>query len=320
MAAELYAVDQINNLPKYDGKSLRQLFGFGPAPIGRPLGAVSGVWPGTTEDIVTLTATGWSVAAHRGIIDKLAAADEGAYRYTLPTATGDITAADQTNPRKDRLDVQITQGDGETTIDSVAVVYTEGVAAATPVAPQPPDNSFLLGYINNEKAGGGNPTFTWAAPTAGGGHVQLVNKASTSFSNDGNYHKISSGWYSNQNSASGVAGIDTIGMASINNGQFVMPDGSDGMYTISTQLTMSFASAAAANSVGYKIYLNGSEFYGSVTASPSSSLIVASLPTIEVKLTGGDYLSPYVRCYGNSASLYDNAAGWVSFFRLERVG
>lgn len=167
MTAELWLVDAVNGAPEYDGKSGRQMFGFGPAPVGRPLGAVSGVWPGTTSSIVTVTATTWTVGAHRGQIDKLPAVDQGAYRYALPLKSGDVTAADATNARVDRVDVQITAGDGETTHDSIDVVYTAGTPSANPVAPVAPDNSFPLAEIQMPKAGGGDPTFTWKAPIAG---------------------------------------------------------------------------------------------------------------------------------------------------------
>jgi len=139
------------------------------ATAARPLGARSGVRPGTSTSTVTATATAWSCGPFAGVIDAEAAAEAGPYEFAFDaTATGTITAADGTNPRTDIIYVQVSdpsEGDGST-VPSVVRGYLAGTAAATPVAPAAPARSFVVAQINVPKAGGGNPTVTWVAPYA----------------------------------------------------------------------------------------------------------------------------------------------------------
>lgn len=177
----VWPVDIVAGAPVFTGRQGRQLavapFVAG-ATAARPLGARSGVRPGTPATTVTATSTTWTVADHAGLIDAELAAEAGPYTYSFDAVqTGSMTAADPSNPRIDLISVQISdpaESDGSST-PSAAVVYTTGVASGTPAVPATPARSMALAQINVPVSGGGNPSTTWVAPTltAAGGIIPV---------------------------------------------------------------------------------------------------------------------------------------------------
>lgn len=173
MAITVWPVNAVTGAPAYSGRMLRQTTGV--ALIGakstRPLGAMSGVRPGTPTDTVAATSTTWTVKPHAGVIDGEAAAEAGAYWYAVDAnVTGSVTAANATNPRKDIIWVRIddpAESDGSS-VPAAVVGYTAGTAAASPTPPATPARAMRLAIINVPASGGGSPTVTWDAPYAVG--------------------------------------------------------------------------------------------------------------------------------------------------------
>jgi hypothetical protein len=180
MTNRVWPVDAVAGAPSYTGRALRQtqaplLFG---ATAARPLGARSGVRPGTSSATVTATSTVWTVKPHAGIVDLETAAEAGPYAYAIDAdVTGAVTAANATNPRKDIVYVQLddpAESDGST-VPAITPKYLAGTAAATPAAPATPARSMVLAEINVPVSGGGSPTVVWKAPrsAAAGGIVHV---------------------------------------------------------------------------------------------------------------------------------------------------
>jgi hypothetical protein len=179
-----WPLDAVSGSPLNTGRRLRQtqvaplLSG---ATAARPLGARSGVRPGTSVATVTATATTWSCGPHAGVLDVQAAAEAGPYGYAVDAAvTGSVTAANASNPRTDIIYVQLSdpaEGDGTTT-PGITVAYLAGTAAASPVTPSAPARSMILARINVPRSGSGNPTVTWVAPyvVAAGGLLPVADQ------------------------------------------------------------------------------------------------------------------------------------------------
>lgn len=170
MANRVWPVNAQSGAPEYSGRMLRQASIaplIGGATAARPLGARSGVRPGTPTSTVTATSTLWTVKAHAGILDLHAAAEAGPYGYAIDTAvTGSVTAASASIARVDIVWVRIddpSESDGSSA-PGVVVGYTAGTVAATP--PATPARSMVLAWINVPIAGGGAPSVTWKAPYA----------------------------------------------------------------------------------------------------------------------------------------------------------
>lgn len=172
--AHVWPVDAVSGAPLFTGRQGRQLavapFVAG-ATATRPLGAFSGVRPGTPTTTVTATSTTWTVGEHAGIIDAELAAEAGPYTYSFDAVqTGTMTAADPSNPRIDVIYVRIddpAESDGTST-PAAAIGYQAGTPAATPAAPTTwtgSARSMVLAQINVPKVGGGSPSVTWVAPT-----------------------------------------------------------------------------------------------------------------------------------------------------------
>lgn len=163
--------------PLYTGEMTRQVLSAicGVAPSDRPLGATSGVRPGTPTDIVTATSTTWTVTPFSAILDVQTSATAGPYWVAFnENQTGTITAADQTNTRWDLLSVQVSDpAEDSTTTPKVEIVYTAGVASADPELPDTPDRSMQLAKIVVPKSGGGNPSVVWLAPFFGPGAIAI---------------------------------------------------------------------------------------------------------------------------------------------------
>lgn len=184
MVDSLWPADAVAGAPSYSGRMLRQLESpmYSGATVARPLGARSGVRPGTSPTTVTATSTTWTCGPFAGVADVEAAAEAGPYSFSFDAvATGSVTAADATNPRKDIIYVQISdpaEGDG-TTNPGVIRGYLAGSPAATPLVPPTPARSFVIAQITVPKVGAGSPSVTWVAPyvVAAGGVLPVDTKA-----------------------------------------------------------------------------------------------------------------------------------------------
>lgn len=181
MTARAWPLDAASGSPQYTGRYLRQTtvapFLLG-ATAGRPLGARSGVRPGTSPTTVTATSTLWTVNPLAGVIDVESANEAGPYAFSFDQAiTGSVTAASSSYARIDLISVQINDNaeDGSS-LESVAIVYTAGTAPA-PAIPAAPVRSFAIAQINVPISGGGSPSVTWVAPylTAAGGVIPVRN-------------------------------------------------------------------------------------------------------------------------------------------------
>lgn len=177
MAVVVQPIDASAGAPAYTAQQSRQAFSahLGGARSGRPLGAYSGVRPGTPSTTVVLSGAGsttWTVGAHAGVLDTQSAAAAGPYEYaTDGTDTGTITA-DGSNPRIDVIWVTVndTVQDGSG-LRNGTIGYSVGTASGTPSAPgvgqgtpAVPARAMILAQTNVPKAGTGNPTVTWVAP------------------------------------------------------------------------------------------------------------------------------------------------------------
>lgn len=171
----VWPIAAVTGSPTYDGRHLRQTtvapFVAG-ATATRPLGARSGVRPGTPTTTVTATSTTWTVGEHAGLIDAELAAEAGPYTYSIDVAqTGSMTAADPSNPRIDVVYIRIddpAESDGSS-VPLAAAGYQAGTPAASPVAPTTwtgSARSMVLAQINVPKVGGGSPSVTWVAPVS----------------------------------------------------------------------------------------------------------------------------------------------------------
>jgi len=171
MSERTWPVDAVGGAPRYSGRALRQLHSpyLAGATAADPFGARSGVRPGTATGLVTATSTTWRCGMHAGVLDEQPAVEAGPYTYAIDAAvSGAMNAADASNPRTDRVYVQITdaaEGNAaENTPPSVTVKYLAGTARADAPVPALPPRSMRLARINVPKQGGGSPTVTFEAP------------------------------------------------------------------------------------------------------------------------------------------------------------
>lgn len=172
MTISAWPLDAVNGAPTYSGRKLRQTTNapmLAGATAARPLGAFSGVRPGTSSTTVTATSTSWTCAPVAGVIDGEAAAEAGPYTFASDAnVTGSVSAANASNPRVDIIYVQVSdpaEADGSA-VPGVKIDYLAGAAASVPNAPAAPARSFVLAQINVPKSGGGSPSVTWVAPVA----------------------------------------------------------------------------------------------------------------------------------------------------------
>jgi len=169
MTVIVWPVDAVAGAPSNTGRMLREaqsVFMAG-ATTARPLGARSGVRPGTSATTVTATSTTWTLNACAGILDMETAAEAGPYAFAINTAqTGAVTAADATRPRIDLVWVRLddpAESDGSA-VPAVVAGYTAGAPLAIPVAPATPARCMVLSTIQVPMSGGGSPTVLWVAP------------------------------------------------------------------------------------------------------------------------------------------------------------
>ena len=170
MVDTLGPADAVAGAPLYSGRKLRQLAStaLAGATSARPLGARSGVRPGTPSTTVTATATVWTVQPFSGIADVMTAAEAGPYEFAFDAvATGAVTAAAGT-ARKDIIYVEVKDpAEGIGAAPSVTRRYLAGVAGSG-VAPSIPvgERGFVIAEIAVPASGGGAPTVSWVAPYA----------------------------------------------------------------------------------------------------------------------------------------------------------
>lgn len=168
MARNIWPASAVSGAPAYSGRMIRQSLSalFGGASPARPLGARSGVRPGSGT-LVTATSTTWTVNPHAGVLDLEASASSGPYTYSIDAAvSGTVAAASATNPRVDIVYVTLNdpaESDGSSTPD-VVPGYLAGTPAGSPVAPATPARSMVLHTISVPVSGGGSPSTVAVAP------------------------------------------------------------------------------------------------------------------------------------------------------------
>lgn len=160
MTITLLAPDGVPITAQQERQAKASLNGGG---FGRPLGGRSGLRVDTSSTVLVATTTTWTLKPCAAELDPGATFHQGMYGWASDSdVTGPITAADATYARKDIVYIQVndsTAGDGSGAT-SAPVLYLAGTPSATPVAPDLPARSFLIGTINVPQAGGGSPTVT----------------------------------------------------------------------------------------------------------------------------------------------------------------
>ena len=166
MANRVGPADAVAGAPSYTGRMLRQLgaVNLAGSTSADPLGAHSGVRPGTPSSTVSVTTTQWTVGNHSGVIDVAPSLQAGPYTYSIDApVVGTLTAATSFI----RIDIlSLTLTDPAESVGSgtpgVAITYTVGTVAST--QPATPAYSMLLAVITTPASGGGGPTVQWVAP------------------------------------------------------------------------------------------------------------------------------------------------------------
>lgn len=177
MSTVAFPLDAVSGAPEYSGRMLRNALAglLGSPPAGRPLGAISGVRPGTPATTVSVAGSTCTISPHAGVLDVQTAAAAGPYFYAVGAAeTKAVPAAHATYTRWDRVSIQLSdpaEGDGTSTPE-VAVVYTAGTPAASPALPAAPARSITLARVVVPQSGGGAASAVWMAPEAGTGDVR----------------------------------------------------------------------------------------------------------------------------------------------------
>lgn len=181
MSGYCLPIDASGGVPAFPAQQNR--VAFAATLVGRtdrPLGAVSGVRPGS-EPTVTATSTTWTVTPFVAAVDPGTALNVGPFLVAFDTnQTGAINAADANNTRIDRLDVQVPDDPAGAYGTSPKIVYTAGVASPTPAVPAAPVRSFPLAQITVPKSSAGNPSVSVASMTrsvASGGVLPCASTA-----------------------------------------------------------------------------------------------------------------------------------------------
>ena len=161
MTITLLAPDGVQITAKQERQAKAAQHGAG---ADRRLGGRSGFRVDTPSTVLTATSTTWTLAPCSAMIDPGTVAYQGMYGWSSDAnITGNVTAADATNPRKDIVFIRLNDssaGDGTSGTPSAAPEYLAGPADGTNVPPALPPRSFLVGTINVPVAGGGSPTVT----------------------------------------------------------------------------------------------------------------------------------------------------------------
>ena len=172
MAITAYPLDSVNDQPSYHGRALRTAQ-IAPLAAGasatRPLGARSGVRPGTPESVVEASPGRVIVHPHAGQLD-LGNQLAGPYGYSvLSDETLAVTGAHATYARSDLVCITLTDpAEGGTDTPQASVVVVTGTPAVTPADPPVPAAARLtLARLSIPASGGGDPSVVWLAPMAG---------------------------------------------------------------------------------------------------------------------------------------------------------
>ena len=258
MTITLWPANAVAGSPSFSGQKLRQALGvaMGGASTARPLGARSGVRPGTPNTTVTATATTWTVKPHAGIVDAKVSAAAGAYYYaTDANVTGAVTAAGA-SARSDLVYVLITDPEDGLTVPTATFGYTAG----TPGLPATPAGAMAIATINVPISGGGSPTVTWTAPyaVAAGGVIPVRNTTERDA-------LVSSASTENPITVNMAGVIYTSAGAA-----FTLVGGDDTGWVVPT-LTNSWSSISSGRSVRYRringiVYLRGMPSGGTTTS------------------------------------------------------
>jgi hypothetical protein len=166
--------------PAYSARQTRQAFSaLMMAGVG-PLRTRSGMRPGGAPT-VTVSSSTWTVGPFSAVIDAGVSTIQAPYLVASDAnATGSVTAADASNPRKDILYVQVSDTDEDASGSrAAAVAYLAGTAAAIPAQPATPARSLLIGVIDVPKVGAGSPAFTASGlwTVAAGGILPVPSQA-----------------------------------------------------------------------------------------------------------------------------------------------
>lgn len=182
---DLWPVDPVAGAPSYAGENLRRTMAatMAGATAARPLGAFSGIRPGTPDSTGSVTSTAWQIGNHSGTLDLEANDVAGPYAYAVyQVQSGPLTAASGSFTRNDLVYLQFgdpAEGDGSA-VPAVSFGYATGPADGSLALPALP-NTRCIGYmqINVPRAGTGAPTSTWIAPycAAAGAPVWVRSKA-----------------------------------------------------------------------------------------------------------------------------------------------
>ena len=187
MTITTWPVDAVSGEPLYSGRKLRQTTVSLHAAMGaasRPLGARSGIRPGTPDSIFTVSGNSWSVGLHAAVIDAVPAGEAGAYGYANDAVvTGTIDAAHASLTRWDLVYAELSDPaeSAGTGAPRVEIKYLAGQADETPSNgfPATPARSFPLMRVVRPMNGGGNATAVPIAPfsAAAGGLVPFRSEA-----------------------------------------------------------------------------------------------------------------------------------------------
>ncbi|MDQ0894420.1 hypothetical protein [Agromyces ramosus] len=183
MVDNIWPVNAVTGAPSYTGRKLRQTGApaFAGATSARPLGARTGVRPGTSPTTVTATSSLWTVQPFAGAADLHTAVEAGPYQFAFDAvATGAVTAAHASLTRIDIIYVQIddpAEADGSS-VPAATRKYLAGTAGSG-IPPTTPARSFVIAHLNVPISGGGAPAVTWVAPymAAAGATVRVKDAA-----------------------------------------------------------------------------------------------------------------------------------------------
>jgi len=169
MAFTAWLLNAVTGAPAYSGRKVRQTGSvlLPGATAARPLGARSGVRPGTPADTVSVSGGYWKCKPHAGVIDLQSAVESGPYLYALDAETtpAAIPAAHSSWGRVDLVWVRVDDPpeDGTGTPGGT-VGYTAGTASASPAstAAVAPARCMPLAQVNvpNATTGGGAASAT----------------------------------------------------------------------------------------------------------------------------------------------------------------
>ena len=179
MTITLLAPDGVAVTAQQERQARAALHGGG---SGRPLGGRSGFRVGTLASVLSVTSTTVTLGPCAAMIDPGASTHQGVYGWSSDSNISlGITAADATYDRKDIVYIQVNDssaGDGSGAT-SAPVLYAAGTPASSPVAPDLPARSFLVGTITVPKVGGGSPSAVLnpARYVAAGGLLPISSQA-----------------------------------------------------------------------------------------------------------------------------------------------